>query len=41
LLPNRRSLLEAIARVFPERRVIAVNPGSATVLLHEPKASDP
>ena len=41
LLPNRRSLLEAIPSVFPESRVIAVNPGSATVLLHEPKASEP
>jgi 4-amino-4-deoxy-L-arabinose transferase len=41
LLPNRKSLLEAIPRVFPESRVLAVNPGSAYVLLNEPKASEP
>ena len=41
LLPNRKSLLESLPRVFPESRVLAVNPGSAYVLLHEPTASRP
>jgi hypothetical protein len=41
LLPNRKSLFETISRVFPESRVLTANPDSATVLLHEPKASEP
>jgi hypothetical protein len=41
LLPNRKSLLEAIPTIFPESRVLAVNPGSATVLLRDPKTSEP
>ena len=36
---REKSLLEAISRTFPESRVLAVNAGSATVLLHEQKAS--
>jgi hypothetical protein len=30
-----------VPKVFPESRILAVNPGAAYVLLHEPEANRP